>query len=185
MKAAAPGRRGRCGSRAPTACLRRCSSRACTRPVGGAARAGGHDGGGPRGLARGARLDGVGALGHAARGDIGDVMGLLVEHVRKLGDCPDCVTLTMKQLGKSRVSSPCSVEAPSAHLSDSAVPPRPCSSKPARRSKPVPTSKPVAKIRQSSGYSRPSTTAPAGVMRSTPRPAVSTSVTLARLNMSR
>src|SRR5215813_2125026 len=55
----------------------------------------------------------------------------------------------------------------------------------ARRVYAVPTSNPVAKIRQSTSYSTPSTTTPCSVTRSTPFPFVSTNFTLGRLKVGR
>ena len=103
----------------------------------------------------------------------------------KLGDMPDCAWLITKQLGKPRVCMPCSVDRPLDHLRVRVTPSTPRTSKPARLEKSVLVSKPVAKIRQSSSVSRPPATTPRSVIASTPRPAVSTRVTLGWLKACR
>ena len=103
----------------------------------------------------------------------------------KFGDSPDCAGPMIMQLGKPRLCIPCSVAMPPAHFCDSVLPSVPCNSNPERLAKLLDTSNPVAKMRQSSGYSRPLATTAVSVIDSTPRPRVSTSVTFGRLNTSR
>src|SRR6185436_983190 len=96
-----------------------------------------------------------------------------------------CVKPRKKQFGKPWVVSPCSVRSPPDQRSDSVTPPRPTMSYPARRVYDVPTSKPVAKIRQSTSYSLPFATTPRSVSACTPLPFVSTSSTFDRLYVCR
>src|SRR5215470_6573239 len=90
-----------------------------------------------------------------------------------------------KQFGKPQLRKPWYVRIPLAQASARDTPLRPYIVNSARRVYAVPTSNPVAKIRQSTSYSTPSTTTPCSVTRSTPFPLVSTNFTLGRLKVGR
>ena len=97
---------------------------------------------------------------------------------------PACALLMMKQFGKPRLCMPCSVRTPSAHFSVSVTPSRPYDLV-ARRGA-CSRCRPRSRSRRSGSRARTRRRRrrrPSSVIRSTPWPSVSTSVTFGRLKV--
>lgn len=104
----------------------------------------------------------------------------------KLTELAFCIAPRWNRFGKPWEKKPCSVRGPRPQASSSVVPPRPCTGIVPETTPETPTSNPVAKMTQSTSCSVSPTTTPVSVMRVIPPwSAVSTRVTLSRLNACR